>query len=511
MPTIRSVRPLEWEPFTEYERRMRGIWITPTNISFNESAYGNAIWVLSEAPQEPTPPKVERVKKTPDKMSADVAAFLEWKYNRGLVSSLLYKRYREKWGEYRSIKIHEDFKKWREAKEEVAQLDTWYYNFSRLPNENGKFPISYTTMDHRGRRILKIDGVVAMDWKIVKPWSHWDYTICEDTEGKYTRNFTVVRFRDNEKCYYDVSTIATIYYGWKHYEKEYGLSQGLRQCTECGAWYNSRTTAWCSCSIADLDGYHSTNEEVFILWAENADIRIWIEIEKSKQQTSENILKMKKAKWRCERDSSVWGGEYITPILPLCNIDNTIDWITSTGQGILELPVDSRCGGHIHISKKDTTAEDLYESIKWWRPLLWALYPERATSSYANKDNGATSHSVDVGLRRRTVEVRIFPWLDSERKLRFRLSLLKYIVQNPMPEVAGSLEKLLGCAELQNILSIAYGKNILRMKKFFSRLKEFYSVDTGGEIDTRINTIADTIIVGKWAVMPAESSEEPTI
>lgn len=46
--------------------------------------------------------------------------------------------------------------------------------------------------------------------------------------------------------------------------------------------------------------------------------------------------------WRCERDGTV-AAEYISPVLSLDNIEESIDWIKDTSQGILDAAISSSC------------------------------------------------------------------------------------------------------------------------------------------------------------------------
>lgn len=138
--------------------------------------------------------------------------------------------------------------------------------------------------------------------------------------------------------------------------------------------------------------------------------------------------------WRTEMDCTVeW--EYITPILSLDRIEDSIDWIKSTWQTILDASISNKCGWHIHISSKKVDEVRLFDKLKYFMPLFWALYPERARNSYSSKPSiwwrGALSDyrsdiqcHTDLG----TTEIRIFPWCRWEKTLRFRLMLTKLIV-----------------------------------------------------------------------------------
>lgn len=91
----------------------------------------------------------------------------------------------------------------------------------------------------------------------------------------------------------------------------------------------------------------------------------------------------------------------------------------STGRDIVDGDINKYCGGHIHISTKNIVAgntESYYRKVRLFMPLLWAIYPERATNDYCRKNLRALSHSYSTKYADCTphsnygsVEIRIFP------------------------------------------------------------------------------------------------------
>ena len=91
----------------------------------------------------------------------------------------------------------------------------------------------------------------------------------------------------------------------------------------------------------------------------------------------------------------------------------------STGRDIVNGDINEDCGGHIHISTKNIVAgntESYYRKVRLFMPLLWAIYPERATNNYCQANKRALSSIWTTKYADCTphpyygsVEIRIFP------------------------------------------------------------------------------------------------------
>jgi len=66
-----------------------------------------------------------------------------------------------------------------------------------------------------------------------------------------------------------------------------------------------------------------------------------IELERS-EIVRLNYTQAAKDGWRCERDGSV-DAEYISPVLSLDNIEESIEYIKNTSQGILDASISPSC------------------------------------------------------------------------------------------------------------------------------------------------------------------------
>lgn len=215
-----------------------------------------------------------------------------------------------------------------------------------------------------------------------------------------------------------------------------------------------------SCSCRQLYWYHSTSHKDF---SEGHKYRIGIEIEKS--EIVWNHIKLRNEGWGCERDGSV-AAEYVTPIL---NVDNAYDWIMRTWSNVVDGKVDKSCGWHINVSIAWLSWTQVYNWIKYYRPLLWALYPKRATNSYCNRD--WSGKYVDFRVDSNLVELRIFPWLKWKKTLKFRIELVKFMLKNPCNSIEEAFEKLIS-DEFYEVFDIVYWKTMINAMK---RVADAYS------------------------------------
>lgn len=218
-----------------------------------------------------------------------------------------------------------------------------------------------------------------------------------------------------------------------------------------------------------LDWYHGgTSQDK----SDGAYLRFGMELEKNEVCGDyETHEKYKSKWWRCEEDWSV-EAEYITPILSLDDIDKSVEWIMSTGRNIVNGDINRDCGWHIHISTKNIVEGNTvayYRKVRLFMPLLWAIYPERATNSYCEANKRALSSTYTTKYADCTphpyygsVEIRIFPWVASEKTIRFRLWLCKIIAKKAEEYMDKEvwykevIDFIKNSTELMEVLSIVY-------------------------------------------------------
>jgi len=187
----------------------------------------------------------------------------------------------------------------------------------------------------------------------------------------------------------------------------------------------------------ELASYHTDHCTVVVKAKTWGKMFFGIELERAEvvSMNSKWIKEKNDNGWRCERDGSV-AAEYISPVLSLDNYEESIDFIKETAQDILDAKISHNCGWHIHVSVNGVSPTDLYLRCAPFMPLLWSIYPERASNGYSKRP--PTWYDAYICRDRRdfvlkndigTVEFRIFPWCRGEHMLRFRLWLLNLIVR----------------------------------------------------------------------------------
>ena len=235
--------------------------------------------------------------------------------------------------------------------------------------------------------------------------------------------------------------------------------------------------------IADyyyLDDYHENESEDLSNWAQ---IKVWLEIERKNYLTRWQVKQLINNKWRCEKDWSVDWWEYITPIL---DINKAYNFIEETKFVLNWRDSSSKCGWHIHISHSNYNSHSLYAWVRYYRPILWALYPSRSLNNYSSKEWDPEEHSVDVWIRYCTVEFRIFPILRSLKQVKFRLALLNFFVNNLATSKNRALEVLNEKSlEFISILDIAY-KSLERKQEVLERIINAFEINS--EKDEEIKT-----------------------
>lgn len=144
--------------------------------------------------------------------------------------------------------------------------------------------------------------------------------------------------------------------------------------------------------------------------------------------------------WRKERDGSLdsdSGFEVISPIFPL-SVPHIEKLIRENPVLVNHINADygSHCGGHINISKENWTGEELFDTVKGYMPLLYALFPDRTTISYCmgkkaselKKDN---SKYQAIRITYSYIELRIFSAVRNIDHLIWRTKLVEMMLNKP--------------------------------------------------------------------------------
>ena len=195
-------------------------------------------------------------------------------------------------------------------------------------------------------------------------------------------------------------------------------------------------------------GYHNGSYQS-INFDNKSKYRIGYEIEKEDSEVLESINIQDfetdtNYKWRKERDGSLdndCGYELISPTFEF-NIDKIFEHIE--GNKILVEHINAKystsCGGHIHLSEKGLEGKELFEKIKGYTPLLYALYYGRVDKNYckgkANRDLAYDNEKYQaIKIHHDRVEFRIISAVINVKTLKWRTKLLMMILQNPTHDV----------------------------------------------------------------------------
>lgn len=148
--------------------------------------------------------------------------------------------------------------------------------------------------------------------------------------------------------------------------------------------------------------------------------------------------------WRKERDGSLnddCGYELISPTFEF-NIDKIFEHIESNNVLLdhINAETSTRCGGHIHLSEAGLSGEQLFEKVKGYTPLFYALYYGRVDKSYCKgKNNRDLVYENEkyqaIKIHHNRVEFRIISAVPNVTTLKWRSKLLMMILQNPTNDV----------------------------------------------------------------------------
>ena len=250
---------------------------------------------------------------------------------------------------------------------------------------------------------------------------------------------------------------ATYVYGCDEYVLTNDLSKGR---IDDVAFVESRDEYWHIdyCTWDDRndewvhnDDYEEEDEQVFGYhdgpreWYAGMDTewRVGFEIEKEDctmlERTTARELHSDTG-WVKEHDGSLCsstGFELISPTLDLFNgnvrYGRTMEEEFNEMADYINANTSPRCGGHINLSHRDMSNQELFNAVQGYMPMLYSLYPHRArNNSYAS----AKRKGVDDGKysaltqKSRCIEFRIFGSVRSVKNLLWRTKLMQLMVSD---------------------------------------------------------------------------------
>ena len=179
-------------------------------------------------------------------------------------------------------------------------------------------------------------------------------------------------------------------------------------------------------------------------YSDGAAVTFGIEVEKEDEDARESIDYQKLydlTGWAKERDGSLCsdsGFEFVSPIYDLINLKRFRDDIAKP---IVREHLDAdynrdSCGGHITISHKDYTSDELFQGLSGAFPLIYGLYPFRTRQSYCaaksqrEMGNSPTKYSSFYRKSGSLLECRIFPAFRDAENVLWRIELMQILIKN---------------------------------------------------------------------------------
>ena len=235
-----------------------------------------------------------------------------------------------------------------------------------------------------------------------------------------------------------------------------------------GEWYDGdalsyHNLVWCE-NIEEVmsedDAYYPDDTETYLRGYHNGGYRelmfdnkskykIGYEIEKEDQDVLESIPiddfeEETDNKWRKESDGSLCsssGYELISPTFEF-NITKIFKYIESNEVLVNHINANhsTSCGGHINLSEKGLSGNELFDKIKGYTPLFYALYHGRVDKNYCKgKNNRDLRYENEkyqaIKIHDNRVEFRIISAVPNIKTLKWRSKLIMSILKNPTDDV----------------------------------------------------------------------------
>ena len=227
-----------------------------------------------------------------------------------------------------------------------------------------------------------------------------------------------------------------------------------------------------------LKNYHDSNID---FKNENSKYRIGFEIEKEDSNFT-NFDKLREIGWDAERDGSLdsqTGFEMVSAVYDLMDL-KTFKEDTSEIKDFINADYSRSCGGHINISIQDLTNIEVFELIKGYAPLIFAMYYGRIENTYCKAKkvelNDMERYSAfNFTKRNGILEIRIFSAVPNLDTLIFRTELLQFMFKNSRKGSASVIGMLLNeDSKLTKLLKIVYSDE--KYKKLVDRTINYTDV-----------------------------------
>lgn len=194
--------------------------------------------------------------------------------------------------------------------------------------------------------------------------------------------------------------------------------------------------------VPDLSGYHGPTRNNDIFRDSSVEWFAGFEIEKEDLDIRNRCARAKcdlGGGWIAERDGSLdsrTGVEVVSPVLNLFDTKNIFEQFDKF-DWVMNAEYSRACGGHITISRRDMSADELVDKLAPFVPMLFSLYEGRLSNQYGgiqNKDeikNGSrraiNNCSRAYNNRKDAVEIRIFSAVSTLETIKWRTRLVQWI------------------------------------------------------------------------------------
>lgn len=197
-----------------------------------------------------------------------------------------------------------------------------------------------------------------------------------------------------------------------------------------------------------LRGYHNGDYKE-MMFDNKSKYKIGYEIEKEDQDVLESLdiddfEERTDYKWRKESDGSLCsssGYELISPTFEF-NITKIFKYIESNEVLVNHINANhsTSCGGHINLSQKGLSGNELFDKIKGYTPLFYALYHGRVDKNYCKgKNNRDLKYENEkyqaIKIHDNRIEFRIISAVPNVKTLKWRTKLINMILKNPTDDV----------------------------------------------------------------------------
>ena len=307
-------------------------------------------------------------------------------------------------------------------------------------------------------------------------------------EGSNETRYSIGYLRDNDYTefrgdYYDDAALDRHDIVWREDTDDYDYDHNSYWCESSSVWLSEFKEEY-------VRGYHNGSYQS-LNFNDKSKYRIGYEIEKEDETVRNSVYiddfeRDTDGIWRKEKDGSLdseAGYELISPTFEF-DIDKIFEHIEGNELLVshIDAEISTSCGGHIHLSEKGLNGNELFNKVKGYTPLFYALYYGRVNKSYAKgKSNRDLEYENEkyqaIKIHHDRVEFRIISAVPNVKTLKWRTKLLMMILQHPTDSVIKAYYNV--DTKFTKLLKQTYSdEKLIELKdRFIKFTKEFENLD----------------------------------